>query len=127
MKKPAARAFSAKDLRGDLDMTEENPNTKLKELLSKQSTNYNEFKFQDNEKAHEIINGFIKKLVERVERDEEVIAKRLENLETFVTTELIGPRSLEYKPPGYDDYIGLSATLTLIFDKLNRIEEHLGL
>lgn len=108
-------------------MTEENPNTKLKELLAKQSPNYTEFKFKDNEKAHEILNQFLKKLGERIEKDEEITAKRLSNLEVFVTTELVGPQSLQYKPPGFPEYIGLSATFDLIFDKLNRIEKTLGL
>jgi len=109
-------------------MTEENPNTKLRQLLSMPgSATYNEFKFADNEKAHEIINGFLANLVKRIEEDEAATAKRLASLETFVTTELIGPRSLEFKPPGSDDYISLGTALTLVFEKLNRIEEHLGL
>ena len=108
-------------------MTEMNPNTRLRELLSTQSDNIVDLKFKDNEKAHEILNDFLKKLSERVEKDEEITAKRLNNLEVFVTTELVGPKSLEYKPPGYDEYLGLGQTLNLIFEKLNRIEDSLSL
>jgi anaerobic ribonucleoside-triphosphate reductase len=108
-------------------MTEVNPNTKLKELLFKQTNIATEAKFKDNEKAHEILNDFLKKLSDRIEKDEEITAKRLNNLEVFVTTELVGPKSLEYKPPGYEEYLGLGQTLNLIFEKLNRIEASLGL
>lgn len=108
-------------------MTEMNPNTRLRELLSKQSDSITDFKFKDNEKAHEILNNFLKNLADRIEKDEEITAKRLGNLEVFVTTELVGPKSLEYKPPGYDEYLGLGQTLNLIFEKLNRIEDSLSL
>lgn len=104
-----------------------NPNTRLRELLSKQSDTTTDLRFKDNEKAHEILNDFLKKLSDRVEKDEEITAKRLSNLEVFVTTELVGPKSLEYKPPGYDEYLGLGQTLNLIFEKLNRIEDSLSL
>jgi hypothetical protein len=108
-------------------MTEVNPNTKLKELLLRQSNIVTEAKFKDNEKAHEILNDFLTKLSARIEKDEEITAKRLNNLEVFVTTELLGPKSLEYKPPGHEEYLGLGQTLNLIFEKLNRIEASLGL
>jgi hypothetical protein len=104
----------------------ENPNTKLRELLEKQS-NGMDFKFKDNEKAHEILNKFLTDLTKRIEADEEITAKRLSNLEVFVTTELVGPQSLQYKPPGCPEYLNLATTFDLIFDKLNRIEKKLGL
>jgi hypothetical protein len=108
-------------------MTEVNPNTKLKELLLRQSNIVTEAMFKDNEKAHEILNEFLKNLSDRIEKDEEVIAKRLNNLEVFVTTELVGPKSLEYKPPGHDEYLSLGETFNLIFEKLNRIEASLDI
>jgi hypothetical protein len=110
-------------------MTEENPNTKLKELLLQQDRGYMDFKFKDNEKAHEIINDIITKLIERTSDIEKYIKEsvetRLDNIEKFVTTELIGPSSLQYKPPGNDDYVGLGGNLDLIYERLNKIENHL--
>ncbi|UYA57613.1 spike glycoprotein [Synechococcus phage S-CREM1] len=110
-------------------MIEENPNTKLRELLQTQDRGYMEFKFKDNEKAHEIINDIITKLIERVNHIEtyiqESVEKRLENIEKFVTTELIGPSSLQYKPPGNDDYIGLGGNLDLIYERLNNLEKQI--
>jgi hypothetical protein len=110
-------------------MNEMNPNTQLRKLLAvNNSLNPAiEFKFNDNEEAHRILNDFIKKLSDRLLENEKNIALRLENIEMFLATEVIGPRSLQYRPPEYEEYVGLGPTFDLIFEKLNTIENTLGI
>ena len=55
-----------------------------------------EFKFKDNEQAHAILNDYLRKLSDRVLESEKNISIRLENIEKFLATEVIGPRSLQY-------------------------------
>ena len=64
-----------------------------------------EFKFKDNEQAHAILNDYLRKLSDRVLESEKNISIRLENIEKFLATEVIGPRSLQYKPPEYEEYV----------------------
>jgi hypothetical protein len=100
-------------------MTEMNPNTELKRLLVANNMNpVTEFKFKDNEQAHAILNDYLRKLSDRVLESEKNISIRLEN---------IGPRSLQYKPPEYEEYVGLGPTFDLLFKKLNTIENKLGI
>ena len=86
-----------------------------------------EFKFKDNEQAHAILNDYLRKLSDRVLESEKNISIRLENIEKFLDTEVIGPRSLQYKPPEYEEYVGLGPTFDLLFKKLNTIENKLGI
>lgn len=86
-----------------------------------------EFKFKDNEQAHAILNDYLRKLSDRVLESEKNISIRLENIEKFLATEVIGPRSLQYKPPEYEEYVGLGPTFDLLFKKLNTIENKLGI
>ena len=86
-----------------------------------------EFKFKDNEQAHAILNDYLRKLSDRVLESEKNISIRLENIEKFLATEVIGPRSLQYKPPEYEEYVGLGPTFDLLFEKLNTIENKLGI
>ena len=109
-------------------MTEMNPNTELKRLLVANNMNpVTEFKFKDNEQAHAILNDYLRKLSDRVLESEKNISIRLENIEKFLATEVIGPRSLQYKPPEYEEYVGLGPTFDLLFEKLNTIENKLGI
>jgi hypothetical protein len=109
-------------------MTEMNPNTELKRLLVANNMNpVTEFKFKDNEQAHAILNDYLRKLSDRVLESEKNISIRLENIEKFLATEVIGPRSLQYKPPEHEEYIGLGPTFDLLFKKLNTIENKLGI
>lgn len=110
-------------------MNEMNPNTELKRLLLANNSlnSVTEFKFKDNEQAHAILNDFLKKLSDRLLENEKNIALRLENIEKFLATEVIGPRSLQYKPPEYEEYVGLGPTFDLLFEKLNTIENTLGI
>ena len=109
-------------------MTEMNPNTELKRLLVANNINpVTEFKFKDNEQAHAILNDYLRKLSDRVLESEKNISIRLENIEKFLATEVIGPRSLQYKPPEYEEYVGLGPTFDLLFEKLNTIENKLGI
>jgi hypothetical protein len=109
-------------------MTEMNPNTELKRLLVANNMNpVTEFKFKDNEQAHAILNDYLRKLSDRVLESEKNISIRLENIEKFLATEVIGPRSLQYKPPEYEEYVGLGPTFDLLFKKLNTIENKLGI
>ena len=109
-------------------MTEMNPNTELKRLLVPNNMNpVTEFKFKDNEQAHAILNDYLRKLSDRVLESEKNISIRLENIEKFLATEVIGPRSLQYKPPEYEEYVGLGPTFDLLFKKLNTIENKLGI
>lgn len=104
-----------------------NPNTTLRELLQKNSSQIVDFKFADNEQAHTIINEIIKKLIDRISAIEKIVgenlAPRLENLEQFATTQLLGPSSLQYKPPGQDEYVGLGGNLDILYDRLNKLED----
>jgi hypothetical protein len=100
----------------------------LKDILIKNQTNdFLNFKFADNEKAHEVLNEILKKLISRIESVEKYIQEnvnvRLDNIERFVTTELIGPKSLEYKPSGAEEYLGLGKNLDLIYERLNKLED----
>ena len=105
-----------------------NPNTELKRLLVANNMNpVTEFKFKDNEQAHAILNDYLRKLSDRVLESEKNISIRLENIEKFLATEVIGPRSLQYKPPEYEEYVGLGPTFDLLFKKLNTIENKLGI
>ena len=105
-----------------------NPNTELKRLLLANNMNpVTEFKFKDNEQAHAILNDYLRKLSDRVLESEKNISIRLENIEKFLATEVIGPRSLQYKPPEYEEYVGLGPTFDLLFEKLNTIENKLGI
>lgn len=103
-------------------------NTELAQLLRNNNTSeYINFKLNDNEQAHQIINDIIRKLIERISKLEEAIsqniAPRLDNLEKFATSELIGPQSLQYKPQGKKDYLTLGENLDLLYDRLNRLED----
>jgi hypothetical protein len=88
-----------------------------------------EFRFKDNEIAHGIINDIIKKLIERLNKLEEELVnqskdinERFNRLETFVTTQLVGADSLQYRPFDHKDYISLGKTLDDIYNRLNKIE-----
>jgi hypothetical protein len=100
--------------------------TSLSKLLFLQNT---EMRFKDNEIAHEIINDIIKKLIERISTLESQLTEytknvdsRLGGLETFATTELVGKNSLQYCPPGTEEYLSLGQTLTDLYSRLNKIE-----
>jgi hypothetical protein len=97
--------------------------TSLSKLLAEQST---ETKFADNQLAHTIINDIIKKLIERINQLEvELVTQqgeingRFERLEQFVTTELVGASSLQYRPPGSEDYLSLGQTLDDLYGRIN--------
>ena len=107
-------------------MTEENPWTTLNRILVQ---NNSDFKFKDNEIAHEIINDIIKKLIERINRLEaelveyqKNIDERFTRLETFCTTQLLGPESLQFKPPGKEEYYTIKQVLEDLYSKINTLE-----
>jgi uncharacterized protein (UPF0305 family) len=100
--------------------------TSLSKLLAEQSS---EVRFIDNQLAHNIINDIIKKLIERINHLEVELVKqqneindRFQRIETFVTTELVGAKSLQYRPPGSEEYISLGQTLDDLYSRINTKE-----
>lgn len=100
--------------------------TSLSKLLAEQSS---EVKFEDNQLAHNIINDIIKKLIERINqlevelvKQQEAIHERFERIETFATTELVGAKSLQYRPAGSEEYLSLGQTLDDLYSRINTKE-----
>jgi uncharacterized protein (UPF0305 family) len=100
--------------------------TSLSKLIA---SNSNEVRFVDNEYAHTIINDIIKKLIERINqlevelvKQQEEINNRFQRIEEFATTELIGSSSLQYRPPGSEEYISLGQTLNDLYSRINTKE-----
>lgn len=108
-------------------MSEQNPWTVLNEIMK----NSPDMKFKDNEIAHEIINDIIKKLIERINNLEkelvvyqENVDERFKRLEEFCTTQLLGPNSLQFKPPGKDEYIGMKEIFEDLYSRINTLEKY---
>lgn len=89
--------------------------TELTKLLRKgQSASEGDLMYiaKDNEIAHNVLNEICKSLL-----------KRIEDIETYVTTQITSPSNIRYRPEGEEDYLSLKENLDLIYQRLNSIKE----